>query len=280
MTRSSATQPGAKARAIRRRRARCSADGGPLLAWYDRHRRRLPWRAPPGERADPYRVWLSEIMLQQTTVKAVAPYYRALSRALADRPGARRRLRSRRCSRPGRASAITPARAICMPARGRWLNAMADAFPTTKRNCGRCRASAPIPRRRSRRSRSMRARLRSTAMSSAWSRGCSRSRRNCRPPSRHPRDSPNARPTPTYRRFRPGLMDLGATICTPKRPACALCPWIDACAAQAAAMPETLSAQGREAERPTAPRRGLLVVRADGAVLVRTRAGAAACSAA
>src|SRR3989440_1363618 len=46
-----------------------------LLAWSDRHRRRLPWRAAPGERTDPYRVWLSEIMLQQTTVKAVAPYY-------------------------------------------------------------------------------------------------------------------------------------------------------------------------------------------------------------
>src|SRR5215475_10211840 len=46
-----------------------------LLDWYDRHRRRLPWRAAPGEAADPYRVWLSEIMLQQTTVKAVAPYF-------------------------------------------------------------------------------------------------------------------------------------------------------------------------------------------------------------
>ena len=46
-----------------------------LLRWYDRHRRVLPWRARKGERADPYRVWLSEIMLQQTTVKAVAPYY-------------------------------------------------------------------------------------------------------------------------------------------------------------------------------------------------------------
>src|SRR5215211_5141672 len=46
-----------------------------LLAWYDRHRRRLPWRAAPGETADPYRVWLSEIMLQQTTVNVAAPYY-------------------------------------------------------------------------------------------------------------------------------------------------------------------------------------------------------------
>jgi A/G-specific adenine glycosylase len=46
-----------------------------LLAWYDLNRRDLPWRAKPGEVCDPYRVWLSEIMLQQTTVAAVAPYY-------------------------------------------------------------------------------------------------------------------------------------------------------------------------------------------------------------
>ena len=46
-----------------------------LLVWYDRHRRRLPWRAEPGEAPDPYRVWLSEIMLQQTTVAAVKPFY-------------------------------------------------------------------------------------------------------------------------------------------------------------------------------------------------------------
>ena len=52
-----------------------AVDPALLLAWYDRHRRVLPWRARKGERADPYRVWLSEIMLQQTTVKAVAPYY-------------------------------------------------------------------------------------------------------------------------------------------------------------------------------------------------------------
>ena len=57
------------------------ASASALLAWYDRHRRRLPWRAENGARPDPYAVWLSEIMLQQTTVKAVAPYYaRFLSR--------------------------------------------------------------------------------------------------------------------------------------------------------------------------------------------------------
>ena len=61
-----------------RRRDRVEASPATaLLAWYDVHKRDLPWRAKPGEAADPYRVWLSEIMLQQTTVAAVAPYYRA-----------------------------------------------------------------------------------------------------------------------------------------------------------------------------------------------------------
>ena len=46
-----------------------------LLAWYDRHRRVLPWRPPAGRRPDPYAVWLSEIMLQQTGVKTVGPYF-------------------------------------------------------------------------------------------------------------------------------------------------------------------------------------------------------------
>src|SRR5438270_5072554 len=61
----------------RRKRAsrRVEAHSADLLAWYDRHRRVLPWRAAAGERPDPYRVWLSEIMLQQTTIKAVVPYF-------------------------------------------------------------------------------------------------------------------------------------------------------------------------------------------------------------
>src|SRR5260370_3762196 len=46
-----------------------------LLLWFDRHRRALPWRAPAGVRPDPYRVWLSEIMLQQTTLATVGPYF-------------------------------------------------------------------------------------------------------------------------------------------------------------------------------------------------------------
>jgi A/G-specific adenine glycosylase len=51
-------------------------DASALLEWYDRSARSLPWRAPPGSQLpDPYRVWLSEVMLQQTTVAAVIPYF-------------------------------------------------------------------------------------------------------------------------------------------------------------------------------------------------------------
>ena len=46
-----------------------------VLTWWDAHRRALPWRAPAGEAADPYRVWLSEILLQQTTAAGAAPYF-------------------------------------------------------------------------------------------------------------------------------------------------------------------------------------------------------------
>jgi A/G-specific adenine glycosylase len=57
--------------------AKRSSIPGDLLGWYDGHRRDLPWRARPGEAADPYRVWLSEVMLQQTTVAAVRPRFAA-----------------------------------------------------------------------------------------------------------------------------------------------------------------------------------------------------------
>ena len=59
-----------------------------LLGWYDGARRDLPWRAKPGRKADPYRVWLSEVMLQQTVVKAVIPYFEAFLTQMAECRGA------------------------------------------------------------------------------------------------------------------------------------------------------------------------------------------------
>src|SRR5947199_6248984 len=68
-------QIGAMSLAAKAPSQKAAPDPADLLRWYDRHARVLPWRARQGECAGPYRVWLSEIMLQQTTVKAVAPYY-------------------------------------------------------------------------------------------------------------------------------------------------------------------------------------------------------------
>jgi len=66
-------------RSIQRKAAREAPHGiaQALLAWYGRERRMLPWRSAPGATPDPYCVWLSEIMLQQTTVATVGPYFRA-----------------------------------------------------------------------------------------------------------------------------------------------------------------------------------------------------------
>ena len=79
-----------------------------LLDWYDRHHRELPWRvaaggAAPGVRPDPYRVWLSEIMLQQTTVEAVKPYFRAFVERWPDVDGSGRAPIRRRDEGVGRA---------------------------------------------------------------------------------------------------------------------------------------------------------------------------------
>ena len=80
-----------------------------LLDWYDRHARILPWRVRPGHgRADPYRVWLSEVMLQQTTVAAVRKYhdrFTALWPTVADLAAADRSRKSVEC--PGRGDIVS-----------------------------------------------------------------------------------------------------------------------------------------------------------------------------
>ena len=159
-------------RAVKTERAAVQSDiadrSALLLAWYDRHRRRLPWRALPGERADPYRVWLSEIMLQQTGVKTVAPYFEKFVARWPD------------VDALGRASLDDVLRmwaGLGYYSRARNLHACAVAvlrdhggvFPDTEKACARCPGSAPIRRRRSPRSHSAAGPCRSTATSSAWS---------------------------------------------------------------------------------------------------------------
>ncbi|QFR34281.1 A/G-specific adenine glycosylase [Ancylobacter sp. TS-1] len=242
-----------------------------LLAWYDRHRRRLPWRAPPGERQHPYRVFLSEIMLQQTTVVTVAPYYAAfLARwpeveALAAAPleevlsawaGLGYYARARNLHACARAvverhdGRFPPDEAalLALPGIGPYTAAAIASIAFDRRaapvdgNWERVIArlfavEEPMPKARTR--------LRALALTLL-------------PDERHGD-------------FAQAMMDLGATICSPRKPACALCPWNDACAARAAGVPERYPLKTAKAARPT--RRGVafLAVRADGAVLVRSR---------
>jgi len=242
-----------------------------LLAWYDRHRRVLPWRARPGERSDPYRVWLSETMLQQTTAKAVAPYYarflarwpdlNALAAASLDEVltawaglGYYARARNMHaCARalveryggqfPARESALRE-----LPGIGAYTAAAIAAIAFDQ-------AATPVDGNIER----VIARL--YALATPLPAGIAEITRHARAltPARRAGD------------FAQALMDLGATICTPKKPACALCPWNAPCVAHARGEAELFPR--RAPKREAQLRRGAAFVarRADDCVLLRTR---------
>jgi A/G-specific adenine glycosylase len=242
-----------------------------LLAWYDRHRRKLPWRAAPGELADPYRVWLSEIMLQQTTARVVAPYFvkflarwkdvRALAAAplsevLSAWAGLGYYARARNlhaCARavmerhggkfPQSENALHELPGIG-PYTAAAIAAIAFDAPATpvdgniERVVARLFAvSAPLPQAKTELRRLARAMT----------------------PRRRAGD------------FAQAMMDLGATICTPKRPACALCPWMESCAGRRSGDPALFPR--RKPKREGLQRRGaaFVALREDGFLLVRTR---------
>jgi A/G-specific adenine glycosylase len=248
-----------------------AADPHALLAWYDRHRRKLPWRAGPGQAADPYAVWLSEIMLQQTTVKAVAPYYENfLARwptvgDLAAAPlddvlklwaglGYYARARNlHACARAvverhGGQFPDDEAGLRTLPGIGAYTAAAVAAIAFG-------RPAVPVDGNVER----VLARL--DALDEVL-------------PAAKPRIRALAATLTSAGRpgdFAQGLMDLGATICTPARPACALCPWTAACKARRLGSPEDFPRKA--ARTPGRLRRGAAfwMVRPDGAVLVRTR---------
>jgi A/G-specific adenine glycosylase len=261
----------AKRQRARRADATSSPQPTDLLAWYDGHRRALPWRALPGRRADPYRVWLSEIMLQQTTVKAVAPYYaRFLSRwpdiaALAAAPleevlktwaglGYYARARNlHACARavveqhdgnfPRDEAALRD-----LPGIGTYTAAAIAAIAFDL-------SAAPVDGNIER----VIARLYAidTPLPGAKA-DISRLAQALTPPHR-------------AGDFAQAMMDLGATLCTPRRPACALCPWNQSCVARIRGDAETFPR--RTPKREGELRRGAAFVarRADGFILVRTR---------
>jgi A/G-specific adenine glycosylase len=225
----------------RRREAASEASDRPalLLAWYDRHRRVLPWRPPAGQRADPYAVWLSEIMLQQTGVKTVGPYFAkflarwpdvaALGRASLDdvlRMWAGLGYYSRARNLHACAVAVmrdhhgvfpdTEAGLLALPGIGPYTAAAIAAIAFDRRTMP---VDGNIERVVSRlftveetlpQAKPAIQRLAATLLSDSRA-GDEKSRAG---------DSAQA------------LMDLGASICTPKRPACSLCPLFEACAAR------------------------------------------------
>jgi A/G-specific adenine glycosylase len=252
-------------------RAGAAPDAAALLAWYDRHRRALPWRALPGQVSDPYRVWLSEIMLQQTTVKTVAPYFAKFTArwptvaALAAAPlddvlklwaglGYYARARNLHAC----------AKAIVERHGGRFPENEADlsALPGIGGYTAAAIAAIAFG-------------ARAAAVDGNVERVVSRL---FAVEDELPAGKPRIRllaaglvPEKRTGDFAQAMMDLGATLCTPKKPACGICPWMAVCVARRRGDPERFPRKApKQAGRL---RRGaaFVLVRADGQVLVRTR---------
>jgi A/G-specific adenine glycosylase len=242
-----------------------------LLTWYDRHRRALPWRAQPGRRADPYQVWLSEIMLQQTTVRAVAPYYAKFLRRWPDLPalaaasldevlaawaglGYYARARNMHaCARVlvaehGAKFPASEAGLRELPGIGAYTAAAIAAIAFDQ-------AAMPIDGNVER----VVARLYAVPKPLPAGKAEIALLARALAPAQHAGD------------FAQAMMDLGATICTPKKPACVLCPWSGVCEAQARGEAELFPR--RTPKRDGELRRGAAFVarRADGCLLLRTR---------
>lgn len=240
-----------------------------LLGWYDRHARVLPWRMPPGgAMADPYRVWLSEVMLQQTTVAAVKSYFQRFTslwptvEQLAAAPDAQVMAEWAGLGYYARArNLLACARAVtklggfpdtreglaALPGIGPYTSAAISAIafqrPETvvdgnvERVVSRLFAvQTPLP--------ASRPELISLAQSLT--------------PQQRPGDHAQA------------MMDLGATICTPRSPACGICPVMDHCAARGLGIATELPRKAPKKQKPQ--RYGTVWIGFAGdAVLVETR---------
>ena len=242
-----------------------------LLAWYDRHRRRLPWRSAPGERADPYAVWLSEIMLQQTTVSAVAPYY---ARFLERWPDVRA------LAAAGLDDVLKLWAGLGYYARARNLHACARAvvaqhggiFPDSEDGL---RALPGIGGYTAAAIAAIAFDRKATPVDGNIERVVARlfAIEEALPQAKPKIHALTQTLTPAHRPgdFAQAMMDLGATLCTPKRPACALCPWNEACAARKRGDPESFPRKAPKVEGKIRRGAAFVALRTDGALLVRTR---------
>ena len=241
-----------------------------LLAWYDRHRRKLPWRAAPGQTSDPYRVWLSEIMLQQTTVKAVGPYFEkfvarwpdvtALGNASLDdvlRMWAGLGYYSRARNLHACAVAVTREHRGIFPDTVEGLRALPGIGPYTAAAIAAIafdRHTMPVDGNIER----VVSRLYAVEKELPQAKPLIQQLASTLLANARAGDSAQA------------LMDLGASICTPKKPACSLCPLNEDCAVRARADQETFP---RKAPKKSGElRRGAaFVVTCGEELLVRSR---------
>ena len=241
-----------------------------LLEWYDRHRRRLPWRALPGEAPDPYRVWLSEVMLQQTTVATVKPYFdgfmakwpnvEALAAAeLEDvlRAWAGLGYYARARNLHACAQAVVAghggrfpkdeAALVALPGIGSYTAAAIAAIAFGRK-------ATPVDGNIER----VVARLFAVETPLPDAKPELRRHAAAITPDERPGDWAQA------------MMDLGATICTPAKPRCVLCPWSGACRGRALGIAEALPARRAKKAKPL--RHGVAFVAVGGdAVLMRRR---------
>ena len=242
-----------------------------LLAWYDREARDLPWRSKGSASPDPYRVWLSEIMLQQTTVKAAGPYYlkflelwpdvTALARADRDEvmrawAGLGYYSRARNMHRAARI--VADEMGGRFPKTAQALEALPGVGPYTAAAVASIAFGEPaavvdgnIERVLVRQFgleepvKSLKRKLRALACELT--------------PAERPGD------------YAQAMMDLGAMICTPRQPACRACPISASCQAHARGIAAHLPLRAVKADKPQRLGTAFFALRADGAVLLRRR---------
>ena len=242
-----------------------------LLDWYDCHARELPWRARPGAPApDPYRVWLSEVMLQQTTVAAVKPYFEAFTarwptvEALAAAPeeevmaawaGLGYYSRARNLVKCAKAVAEfgvfpeTEAELLKLPGLGAYTAAAVAAIAFGQRAVV---VDANVER--------VVARLFAIEEPLPAARKAIRAAAETITPETRAGD------------FAQAMMDLGSQICTARDPKCLLCPLCEGCKARAAGDPARLPVKAPKKAKPVRQGRAYWIER-EGAVWLVRREG-------
>ncbi|MEM9575481.1 MAG: A/G-specific adenine glycosylase [Pseudomonadota bacterium] len=249
---------------------------GELLDWYDVHARAMPWRVPPalrkaGQNPDPYRVWLSEVMLQQTTVATVKDYFERFTTrwpAVADLAAAKdadvmgewaglgyyaRARNLLKCARQvvaehGGRFPSDHAALLKLPGIGPYTAAAISSIAFDQPHAV---LDGNVER--------VMARLHNVQTPLPDAKPELMSHAEALTPVGRPGD------------YAQAVMDLGATICTPKSPACGICPWRTPCIARAEGTAAELPRKAPKKPKPTRHGTVFMARRDDGAWLLETR---------